>query len=65
MSISENSDLPLLERIQKYRDMALDARGKAETVTSQTARRMYIVLAEHWDALAVEVEQSLKIGTSD
>ena len=62
MAITENSDLPLLERIQKYRDMAVDARGKAETVTSQTARRMYLVLAEHWDALALDVERSLRIG---
>ena len=59
MSFGEFSDLPLLERIQKYRAMAGDARKQAEATSSQTARRSYVVIAEHWEALAADAERKL------
>ena len=54
--IFADNELPLLERIQKYRDMAADAQGKADAANSPTARSMYLVLAKHWEALATEAE---------
>jgi hypothetical protein len=62
MSFGEFSDLPLLERIQKYRAMATDARKQAEMTSSQTARRSYVVIAEHWEALAADAQRRLGSG---
>jgi hypothetical protein len=63
MTISEVSDLPLLERIQKYRDMAGDARKEAATASSQVTRRSYVLIAEHWEALAADAQRKLGSGS--
>lgn len=61
MTFSEVSDLPLLERIQKYRGMAYEARQAAETASSRAAKDLYKVIAEHWETLAQDTER--KLGT--
>jgi hypothetical protein len=63
MAIGEFSNLPLMERIQKYRTMAGDARKEAATASSQVARRSYILIAEHWEALASDAERKLGSGS--
>ena len=63
MSIGEFSDLPLMERIQKYRVMAGDARKEAAAASSQVTRRSYVLIAEHWEALAADAERRLGSGT--
>jgi|GraSoi_2013_40cm_1033754.scaffolds.fasta_scaffold34310_2 hypothetical protein len=62
MTIGEFSELPLMERIQKYRAMALRARKEAERASSKVARKSYALIADHWDALAVDAEKKLESG---
>jgi hypothetical protein len=62
MTISEFSMLPLLERIQKFRDIADSARAQAESASSQVARMSYVLIAQHWEALATDAEQKLESG---
>jgi len=63
MTTGEISDLPLLERIQKYRDMAAEARRKSAATSTSFVRESYLVIAEHWEVLAVEAE--FRIGGGD
>ena len=62
MTIGEFSELPLMERIQKYRAMAGNARLQASSATSQVARQSYALIAEHWEALAKDAEERLGSG---
>jgi hypothetical protein len=61
VAITEFSHLPFLERIQKYREMAAEARKHAEETTSQTARQSYLVIAQHWETLAAVSEVLLQV----
>lgn len=52
--LSNLSQLPPLERMQRYIDLAEDARREAER-SSGVARSAYLTMAEQWERLATEV----------
>jgi hypothetical protein len=55
----EFSDLPPLERIQRYLDLADDARREAASAKG-ALRESYLNTAKSWEQLAVDTEASLK-----
>jgi hypothetical protein len=49
------SDLPPIERIDRYRALASDARRQA-SACSGAMRESYLLMAHHWEILAKAVE---------
>jgi hypothetical protein len=54
------SDLPLIMRARKYRDMATDARRSAQA-TWFLRRWSYMRRAQHWEKLAAETLRELRM----
>ena len=52
--------LPTIERIRTYRDLAEQARAKAAEVTDEDARQSFLMLARGWDQLADTVERDFR-----
>ena len=52
-ALPELSQLPPLERMQRYIDLAEDARREAER-SMGVARTAYLIIAEQWERLATE-----------
>ena len=61
--MSDPSELPLLERIQRYLDQADDARREAER-TKGTLCDSYLLIAEHWERLADDAAKRLNAGAA-
>lgn len=59
MTEPEYSNLPPLERIKHYLDLAGDARKEAEKCEGH-ARQSYLLMAERWEQLATTTAASLK-----
>jgi len=57
--VTELSDLPPPARIQRYRDLAADARRQA-AMAKGALRESYILMAEQWERLATELTATLK-----
>lgn len=57
--MTELSDLPPPARIQRYRDLAADARSQA-AMAKDALRESYILMAEQWEKLAAELTATLK-----
>jgi hypothetical protein len=53
--MTELSDLPPKERVEKYRQFATDAEAWAQRSQGQ-ARQSYLLIAEQWRKLAEEIE---------
>ena len=56
MPLTEFDQLPPLARTKRYRALAEDARRDASGVAG-SVRESYLLSAEKWDKLAVEVER--------
>ena len=54
--MSDLSELPALERIQRYLDRADDARHEAGKCKG-AIRESYLRIAEHWESLARDAEK--------
>lgn len=59
--MSDLSDLPPLERIQRYLDRAEAARALATNSTGEL-RRSQILIAEHWERLASDTAKEMCPG---
>jgi hypothetical protein len=53
--MTEMSELPPLQRIERYRALAADARREAAACNG-ALRESYLLMARHWDILAKAVE---------
>lgn len=58
MTVSDLSELPALERIQRYLDLADNARHDAERCKG-ALRESYLRIADHWESLARDAEKRL------
>jgi len=56
-TVSEFSDLPPQERMQRYLDLAADARREAARAPG-AARQSYLLFAEQWEKLAATLLSS-------
>jgi hypothetical protein len=52
--------LPTVERIRAYRDLAEQARAKAAQVSDADARESFLMLSRGWDQLADTVERDFR-----
>jgi hypothetical protein len=52
--MTELSDLPPAKRLQRYRQLASDARHEADRAKG-AVRQSYLLIAEQWDRLAAEL----------
>jgi hypothetical protein len=59
--VAELSDLPLIMRARKYRDMAVKARSEAEAATWFVPRWSHMRQAQHWEKLAAESLRELRM----
>ena len=59
--MTELSDLPPSERIQRYRELAAAARKEAAGTTGYH-RESYLTLADDWDRLASTLETWIERG---
>lgn len=41
-----------MEKVESYRRLAIQARGKAETAKDQNIRRQLLEIAQEWESLA-------------
>ena len=60
--MTDFSHLPLRERVKKYREQAAEARRVAGRIDDRDIRDAYIIIAERWEALALDVERRLARG---
>jgi hypothetical protein len=60
--VTEFSEMPPVERAKRYRQFAADARGEAANATGP-AKKSYVIIAEHWDKLAADLEASINPKT--
>ncbi len=60
--MTDFSHLPLRERVKKYREQAAEARKAAARIDDRSIREAYIIIAERWEALALNVEWRLARG---
>ena len=58
---AELSDLPLIMRARKYRDMAVRARTEAQAATWFVPRWSRMRQAKHWENLAAETLRELRM----
>ena len=58
--IAELSDLPLIIRVRKYREMAVKARSEAQAATWFLRRWSYRRQAHHWENLVTEGLKELR-----
>ena len=58
--VAEFSDLPLIMRARKYRDMAVKARSEAQAATWFAPRWSHMHQAKHWEDLAHEALRELR-----
>jgi hypothetical protein len=56
---TELSHLPLAERIRRYRELALDSRRLAHSVTT-AERQQLLLVADQWESLAADGEHHLE-----
>ena len=56
--MADLSELPALERIQRYLDLADDARQDAERCKG-VRRESYLRIADHWESLARDAGKRL------
>ena len=54
-------NLPPLRRLQRYLQLASDARREADGAHG-SLKESYILIAERWEYLAVALEESLRDG---
>jgi hypothetical protein len=52
------NDNPLADHMPRFREMAVEARQGATRASSAEARRAYEELAEAWDQLLKEIDES-------
>jgi hypothetical protein len=62
--VTEDSELPPRERAKRYRALAEDARTEAARATAQKVRESYIIIAERWEDMALDLERRLARGTN-
>ena len=65
--VAEFSDLPLMIRARKYREMAVKARSEAQAASWFATRWSYKRQAQYWENLATEALKELRkeIARSD
>jgi len=61
--VPDFSNLPPLRRLQRYLQLASDARREADAAQGGL-RESYTLMAERWEYLARAVEQTLQEGES-
>ena len=59
--MTEMSELPPLQRIDRYRALAADARREASACNG-AMRESYLLMAHHWDILAKAVEAKVALA---
>jgi hypothetical protein len=59
--VVELSDVPLIARARKYRDMAVIARREAQAATWFVPRWSYKRQAQHWENLTAEAIRELRM----
>jgi len=59
----DSVNLPPLRRLQRYLQLASDARREADA-SQGSLRESYTLMAEHWEYLARAVGQTLREGES-
>ena len=57
--MTEFSELPPLKRLQRYLQLASDARREADA-SQGGVRESYTLMAEHWEYLAKAMEETLR-----
>ena len=57
--MTQFSELPLLERMKAYRDLATKSLDRANASNSEVAREHYVFMAAQWDELAKDIELHL------
>jgi len=55
--VTELSELPPVQRVERYRALAADARREASACNG-AMRESYLLMAHHWEILARAVETS-------